>query len=408
MKPTRQQPRIIPAFGRLSLFTARVLRAWRTFAGASRTGRATPSCRTALAGRSVLSGRVLPSGSAEQTGRALPFARTLLVAAAMALAVAACGDDSPDTVTVIAHDSFSISEESLAAFTEDTGITVEVLSAGDTGAMVAEAILVAGDPIADVMFGIDNTFLQRGLDADLFDPYRSPRLDEVIDGLAIDGEHRVTPIDFGDVCVNYWIDALPADPPQTLEDLLDPAFADQLVVQSPETSSPGLAFLLATVAGTDDWEAFWAGLVDNGVSVTAGWEDAYYSEFTAGGGDRPLVVSYASSPPAEVIFADPPVDTAPTGILADSCFRQIEFAGVLRGAANPQGAQRFIDFLLSERFQEEIPLSMFVFPALASAGLPPEFAEHAVLTDDPLTMTPLEIEENRDAWVDRWVEIVLG
>lgn len=374
-----------------------------------------------------------------------PRARGLLIASALAaalLAVTSCGDDSSDTtgedtadkadagadegsetapddgddeagegggtVTVIAHDSFTISEESLAAFATETGIDVEILSSGDTGTMVAEAILVAGNPIADVMFGIDNTFLQRGLDADLFEPYRSPRLGDLIDGLAIDPEHRVTPIDYGDVCVNYWIDALPADPPQSLEDLTDPAFADQLVVQSPETSSPGLAFLLATIAGTDDWESYWADLVANGVSVTAGWEDAYYTEFTAGGGDRSLVVSYASSPPAEVIYADPPVDTAPTGILADSCFRQIEFAGVLRGAANPEGARRFIDFLLSERFQEEIPLSMFVFPALASAELPPEFAEHAVLTDNPLTMAHEVIEENRNAWVDRWVEIVLG
>ncbi len=343
-------------------------------------------------------------------GRAVGGSRGLLIAGAVSLALlgAACGDDDPGAITVIAHDSFVISDDSLAAFTDETGVAVEILSAGDTGTMVAEAILIAGDPIADVMFGIDNTFLQRGLDADLFDSYRSPRLDDLIDGLAIDDQHRVTPIDFGDVCVNYWIDELPAAPPESLGDLLDPAFENELVVQSPETSSPGLAFLLATIAGTDDWEAFWAGLVANGVSVTAGWEDAYYGEFISGGGDRSLVVSYASSPPAEVIYADPPVDAAPTGILADSCFRQIEFAGVLRGADNPDGARKFIDFLLSEGFQEEIPLSMFVFPALADAELPPAFAEHAVLTDDPHSLTPAEIEENRNAWVDRWVEIVLG
>ncbi len=334
----------------------------------------------------------------------------VVVAATLAVAALACGseDSDPDTVVVMAHDSFVISEEARSAFTEETGIEVEILASGDTGTMVSQAILTAGNPIADVMFGIDNTFLQRGLDADLFEIYRSPRLDKVRAGLALDDEYRVTPIDFGDVCINYWIDELPAAAPSSLEDLLNPAFADELVVQSPETSSPGLAFLLATIVGTPDWEAYWEGLVENGVSVTAGWQDAYYGEFVAGGGDRSLVVSYASSPPAEVIYADPPVDTAPTAILADSCFRQIEFAGVLRGTDDPDSARRFIDFLLSERFQEEIPLSMFVFPALTEANLPAEFVEHARLADEPLTMDPTLIEQNRDAWIDRWNEIVLS
>ena len=232
----------------------------------------------------------------------------------------------------------------------------------------------------------------------------------VFDDLKLDDEHRVTPISFGDVCVNYWIDALPANAavPTSLEDLTDEQFAGQLVVQSPETSSPGLAFLLATINGTDDWEQYWADLVANDVSIAAGWEDAYYGEFIAGGGDRSIVVSYASSPPAEVIFADPPVDTAPTGVLLDSCFRQIEFAGVLAGTDNPAGAAALIDFMLTNTYQEDVPLNMFVFPASESAALPAEFVEHTEVPTDPQIIDPAEIEANRDAWVDRWVEIVLG
>ena len=325
---------------------------------------------------------------------------------------AVVGDDPPSiegtTVTLLTHDSFNLSPETLEAFTAQTGVTVEQLAVGDAGQLVAEAVLTAGSPLGDVLFGIDNTFLQRGLDAGIFEPYRSPGLDDVPERFRLDPSNRVTPIDYGDVCLNYWIDALGGDPPADLDDLISPEFAEQLVVQSPETSSPGLAFLLATIARYGErWEDYWAALRDNGVAVTAGWEDAYYGEFTAGGGDRPIVVSYASSPPAEVIFADPPVDAPPTGVVTDGCYRQIEFAGVLAGAANPAGARALIDFMLTPAFQNDVPLNMFVFPVASAATLPDVFAEHAVLADDPLMIDPALVEANRDAWTDRWVEIVL-
>ena len=314
----------------------------------------------------------------------------------------------PSGITLLTHDSFALSDETLAAFTSRTGIEVTLLQAGDTGTMVSEAILTAGNPLGDVMFGVDNTFLARALKAELFEPYESPNLAEVPDEFKLDSEHRVTPIDYGDVCINYWTDALPADPPEALEDLTVPEFADQLVVQNPETSSPGLAFLLATIAGTDDWEQFWADLADNGVAVTAGWEDAYYGEFIAGGGDRSMVVSYASSPPAEVIYASSPIDAAPTEVLLDSCFRQIEFAGVLAGTDHPAEARALIDFMLTPTFQNDVPLNMFVFPVAESATLPQVFVDHSRIAEDPLFIDPADIEAHRDEWTDRWVEIVLG
>ena len=321
------------------------------------------------------------------------------------------GDDlSGTTVTLLTHDSFNVSPETLEAFTESTGIKVEQLASGDAGVLVAQACLTAGEPLGDVLFGIDNTFLQRGLDCGIFESYASPELADVPDHFELDGEHRVTPIDFGDVCLNYWVDSFDGSPPppSSLDDLIDPAYADMLAVQSPETSSPGLAFLLATIARYGDgWEDYWVALRDNGVSVTAGWEDAYYGEFIAGGGDRPIVVSYASSPPAEVIFADPPVDEPPTGVVTASCYRQIEFAGVLAGADNPGGARALIDFMLTPTFQNDVPLNMFVFPVAGSATLPAEFVEHAQIAEDPFILDPAEVEAQRNAWTDRWVEIVL-
>ena len=319
-------------------------------------------------------------------------------------------DTSGTTVTLLTHDSFALSPETLEAFTAETGIAVDQLASGDAGALVAQACLTAGEPLGDVLFGIDNTFLQRGLDCGMFEPYTSPGLADVPDRFELDPEHRVTPIDFGDVCLNYWIDAFDGSPPppSSLDDLTDPAYAGMLVVQSPETSSPGLAFLLATIAHYGDgWEEYWAALRDNGVAVTAGWEDAYWGEFIAGGGERPIVVSYASSPPAEVIFADPPVDEPPTGVVTASCYRQIEFAGVLVGADNPGGAQALIDFMLTPTFQNDVPLNMFVFPVATTATLPDVFVAHAEIADDPFMVDPAEVEAQRNAWTDRWVEIVL-
>lgn len=364
--------------------------------------------------------------------------RFLSVLFALALSAAACGSDDAETtgsdaenseaeaadgisaddvatsdtdgvtITLVTHDSFTVADDIFSSFTEDTGIVVELLSAGDAGEVVARAVLTAGEPEGDVMFGIDNTFLQRGLDADLFLSYESLLLDTVPTELQLDDAHRVTPIDFGDVCVNYWIDALPGSEPVSLEDLAEPENAASFVTENPESSSPGFAFLLATIATYgEDWEDYWQRLADGGVTVEAGWSEAYYEQFAAGGGDKSIVTSYATSPVAEVIFADPPVDVAPTGVLLDSCFRQIEFAGVLAGTEHPEAAAKLIDFLLSPTFQADIPLNMFVAPANSEVDLPEAFVEHGVTVENPLILTPTEIEENRALWTERWAEIVL-
>lgn len=318
-------------------------------------------------------------------------------------------EDECPTVILTTHDSFVVSDGIFKTFTDETCIEVELVAGGDAGQLVSSSILTKDNPTADVLFGIDNTFLQRGLDEGLFVAHESPGLAKVDPALILDPENRVTPIDYGDVCVNYWIDALPGDAPSSLDDLIDPANEGQFVTQNPETSSPGFAFLLATIARYGDgWEDYWQSLVDNGVSITAGWSDAYYGEFIAGGGDRSIVLSYASSPPAEVIFADPPVDTPPTGVLFDSCFRQVEFAGILAGTQHPAAAAQLVDFMLSDTFQSDIPLNMFVYPANTETQLPAEFVQFGQLAENPLTLSPAEIEANREAWTERWVEIALG
>jgi thiamine transport system substrate-binding protein len=281
--------------------------------------------------------------------------------------------------------------------------------------MVNQAILTRDAPLGDVLFGVDNTFLSRALDGQIFEAYVPEAAASIPDELRLDVEGRVTPIDYGDVCVNYDRSAYPAgDEPRTLADLANPRHRGQLVVENPATSSPGLAFMLATIArygetGDYTWLDYWAGLRENGVLVENDWENAYYSRFSggAGEGDRPLVVSYATSPVAEVAFADPQPDEPPTGVLTDGCFRQVEFAGLLRGAPHADLGRELIEFMLSPEFQADIPLNMFVFPARPDAQPPDVFVEHAVRVDAPLTLDPATIAANRERWLAEWTDVVL-
>jgi thiamine transport system substrate-binding protein len=348
--------------------------------------------------------------------------RTIFAVLVTALVTAACSDDGtsrdePDTITLVAYDSFPAADAenpiylALAEFTADTGIGVDVLIAGDTGTMLSKAALTAGNPEGDVMWGVDNTFLSRAIDARVFDPYVATGVSELPDEftqLVPNGE--ATPVDFGDVCVNYDNAALAAaglEPPTSLADLALPEYAGQLVVENPATSSPGLAFLLATIAefGDDGWEAYWASLRANDVEIVDSWTQAYYESFSWAGGSRPLVVSYGSSPPFEMLYATEPLDSAPTGVVESTCFRQTEFAGVLRGTDAPQAARQLVDFLITERFQREVPLNLFVFPVNPNVELADEFVRYATIPERPLSLDPAAIDTGRSDWIDRWTDI---
>jgi thiamine transport system substrate-binding protein len=342
----------------------------------------------------------------------------LAVAVGAALvASAACGGDdgaSPTQVVLLTHDSFAVSKDVKAAFEGESGLKLRVLQGGDANEMLNRALLTAGDPQGDVIFGIDDSVLSRAVDGDLLDEYVSDELERV-DPQYVEVDEHVTPIDHGEVCLNVdrgWFAERGIDPPSTLDALTEPRYRNLLVVENPATSSPGLAFLLATVErfGEDGWEAYWRSLRANGVLAVDGWEEAYTQQFSGASGSpgkRPIVVSYATSPAAEVIFATKPLETAPTAAVEDGCYRQVEYAGVLRGARNEDGARALIDFMLSERFQADVPGSMFVYPVREGVALPEAFVEHAIVPTDPLQLPADEIDENRDRWVSRWTDIVV-
>ncbi len=321
----------------------------------------------------------------------------------------------PTTIRLMSHDSFNVSEAVIAAFEAENNATVELLPSGDTGSALNQAILSKENPLADVFFGVDNTFMSRALEAEIFEPYESPRLAEVPDELELDPEHRLLPVDFGDVCLNYdktWFAEQGLDPPASLEDLIDLTYEGLTVVENPATSSPGLAFLLATIDyfGPTDYLEYWRSLRENDVLVVDGWEDAYWGQFSAASdGQRPIVVSYASSPPVEVLFAEEELDEAPTAAVTGdgSCFRQIEFIGILAGTEQRALAEKLIDFMLSQPFQEDIPLQMFVYPANENAELPEVFVEHSTIPANPASVNPEAIDANREAWIEAWTEVVL-
>jgi thiamine transport system substrate-binding protein len=342
----------------------------------------------------------------------------LVAAAAVVLALALAlrgGDEGSTNVVLVTHESFVISDEVKRAFETSTGKTLTILQTGDAGAALSRALLTAGNPEGDVLFGVDSNLLTRALEGDLLDAYESPELEHVDRRWQLDPEQRVTPVDHGEVCLNYdraWFAERDVPPPRSLGDLTNARYQGLLVVENPATSTPGLAFMLATIAryGERGWHDYWERLRANDVLVVDGWEEAYNARFSgssAGGGNRPIVVSYATSPPAEVLFRSPRPKEAPTAVVEDGCFRQIEFAGVLRGAPNPEGARELIDFMLSRRFQEDVPLSMFVFPVISDAKLPPEFERYAVVPKHPLALPPALIAANRDRWIEEWTATVL-
>ena len=362
--------------------------------------------------------------------RVRPLAVALLL---VGLVVASCGSssspsaspgdtapsttvaDAPGALRVVTHDSFAVSDAVLQAFETRTGIKVELISDGDAVEVVNKAILTKDDPQADVLFGIDSNTLTKAFDAGLFEPYQSPGLATVDASYQIDPDHRVTPIDHGDVCLNYdkaWFAAKGVAPPTSMDQLTGKDYEGTLVVENPATSTPGLAFMLASVAkyGEDAWNDYWKQLRTNQVSVVDGWEAAYYTSFSgsSGKGDKPIVVSYATSPPAEVIDADPQPADAPTAVIEDSCFRQVEFAGLLAGTKRPAAAQAFIDFLLSNDFQNDVPEKMYVLPVSSTATVQATFAKYSANPTDPLTLPSDQIGANSSAWVDEWTRTVLG
>ncbi len=324
------------------------------------------------------------------------------------------GTDSDVTLTLVTNDAFSSVAYLLDPFTAETGIDINLIAGGDAGSLVNQAILTKNNPLGDVIYGFDNTFLSRVLEADITVPYESPGSAGVSAEMQLDSTYSVTAVDFGDVCINYdkvWFADNGIAIPETFDDLAKPEYDGLLTVQNPATSSPGLAFMLATISeyGEQGWLDYWAKLTENDVEVVSGWDEAYFSSFSGAGvgGPRPLVVSYASSPPAEIVFAETPIDEASTGIMESTCFRQVEYIAILQGSEFEAEAQQLIDWWLTDAMQAELPLNYFVFPVNPDTEIPQVFLDYTTVPESPHTLDPDLIAENREQWLDDWTSTVL-
>ena len=341
------------------------------------------------------------------------------IAAVLFLAAAGAADAAPKVLRVMTHSSFAATPAVIAAFEKANNVTIQFSAGGDGGETLNKALLAKGNPLADVLYGVDNTFMGRALAGDILEPYNSPALKDIPPELQLDPSHRLLPVDYGYIALNYdkaWFAAKGLKVPTTLEELTAPAYKGLLVVENPATSSPGLAFLVATIArfgesGASTWKTYWAALRANDALVVNGWEDAYYNDFSEQGkGNRPIVVSYATSPAYELYNAPAPAPKEPpTGnILPEgSSFKQVEFVGILKGAKEPALARAFVDFMLSTTFQSDVPLQMWVYPTNAKASVPDIFTKFAPVPARPANLPPAAIDAGRDAWIKAWTSIVL-
>jgi thiamine transport system substrate-binding protein len=342
--------------------------------------------------------------------------RFCFLAVLVVIVMAGCAPKGPATLNVMTHDSFAASTSVVTAFEKANNVKVVFLKSGDAGAALNKAILTKDAPLADVFYGVDNTFLSRALDSGIYMPYASPVLAQIPAQFKLDPQNRALPVDYGDVCLNYdkayfILHNLPI--PATLEDLAKPAYKNMLVMENPATSSPGLAFLLATIKhfGANGYLDYWKLLRANGLVVVDGWETAYYTNFSgsSGHGPQPLVVSYASSPAAEVVYATTPLTDSPIGSIngPGTCFRQIEFVGILKGTRQLALARKFVDFMLGQQFQEDMPLQMYVYPVNTTAKLPDVFVKYNQIPAQPAALDPAVIASNRDQWIQAWTQTVL-
>ena len=322
----------------------------------------------------------------------------------------------PSTLVVLTNDSFDIGEEIIAQFEEINNASVTIQKAGSSGQVLNRAILEKGNPSGDLLYGVDNTFLSRALREEIFIQYKSGQIGNIPAQFILDDTFHVSPVDYGYVNINYdiaYLDDKGLAPPASLEVLTQPEWDGRLVVENPATSTPGLAFLISTVSyfGEDDdydYLDFWADLKKNNVAVKEGWSEAYYTDFTKYGGDRPLVVSYATSPAAELFFSEGAYEVPPTGnVLVDKAtFLQIEGIGILKGTDNETLAKKFVDFVLDVPFQEYIPGRMFVYPVNSKAQTP-DYFQYAEVPTAPSDIDAATIDAKRDDWIDAWTSVVI-
>lgn len=286
----------------------------------------------------------------------------------------------------------------LPIFEEKYGVTVEVRSYGDAGAVLSKVIAEGAKSDVDIVIGIDNILAKRALTEDIFLPYKSENADKISDeSLVFDKSWRLTPYDFGSLAIVYDPEELGTLEMDGLINLTDKKFKKNLIIQDPRTSSTGLAFLVWTyTAHKDDFDEFWRKLKPSILTVTMGWDDAF-EKFEAG--EAPMMVSYATDGAYSYEYYG---ETKYKAIIPGNVgYGQIEGAGIVKWTDEETLAKKFIDFILSPEFQSNIPLNQWMFPVV-EVQLPKSF-EYAIEPGSLLTIDP---DLDVDHLIERWVNLL--
>ncbi len=309
---------------------------------------------------------------------------------------------------VAVHNSFSIPKPLLTSFEQKNQVKLSLIKMGDSGEILNKLILTKAKPIADVVYGLDNASVHKAHEAGILAAVQpkptTPAWADVPYAISVN---------YAYVTLNYdkaWFKKSGLPLPKSLNDLASPTYKNLLVMPNPATSSPGMAFLMANIEGFGEEKAlaWWGKMRQNGVKITKGWSEAYYAEFSHNGGSRPLVVSYASSPAAEVFFSKTKLTESPTGnlFLGGGTFRQIEAAAILKDNQNPQASTAFINFLRSPEVQFAIQTEMWVYPVSQGVSLSPSF-RFAELPTAHSTANGTTINQYQQEWLAKWTKVVL-
>jgi thiamine transport system substrate-binding protein len=303
------------------------------------------------------------------------------------------------SLTVYTYESMGWIEDSvIPEFENMYGVDVKVIKLGDGGNVLSRIKLENKNPKADVVIGLDQSLTVDAVKNDLLIPYKPINASNIENqNIIFNQDFSVTPYDYGAIAIIYDPERLNTTP-KTFEDLTK--MDKSLIIQDPRSSSTGQAFLLWTIAAYgDDWKDFWKDLKSAILTVTTGWTDSF-SKFEAG--EAPMMVSYATDGAYSYEYYKSTKYKAL--IPEEGGYVQIEGAGIVKGTKNEELAKRFIEFLLMDEFQREVPLNQWMFP-VTNVELPESY-EYSLKPEKILTIESEEIADNLDKWLNEWEEIM--
>lgn len=311
-------------------------------------------------------------------------------------------------IRLITYNSFNLPKKLIQQFEKNNNTTIKIIKAGDNNTLINRLILTKDHPIADVVYGINNNNIYKIIDNNLIQNNQPILNNDIFINLK-----NISVINYGFIALNYdkeWFTTHKLPLPKNLYDLALPQYKDLLVVENPNTSAVGMAFLLANIAGIGEKNTFnwWLKMRQNGIKITKDWSEAYYKEFTLNGGHYPIMVGYTSSPAAEIFYSKNKLVTPNINnlFLQGAVYEQVEGAAILNQTKQPQLAKKLIQFLQSVDVQNSLVTTMWVYPANKKVLLP-KIMQYATLPKMHWAPNPQRIQKYQQNWLERWNQIVL-